>query len=96
MKIRKFCIVFSGAIGSSKTPISNFLSGKLNLPILCNDSLRIEITEDLGGFDEKAYASIVNKRLKEILREGISFIYDASIDRSWEFLRENGQDTNFS
>ena len=37
---KKFCITFAGAVGGSKTPIANFLSTKLNLPVFNNDAIR--------------------------------------------------------
>ncbi len=43
----KKVILFAGAVGSGKTPISNYLSYKLNLPIYNNDAIRSEVIEDL-------------------------------------------------
>ena len=89
MRIKdKFCIIFAGAIGSSKTPIANYLSGKLNLPCLSNDNIRIEITEDLGKFNQEEYIKRRDERLQDILKRNISFIFDASIDRSWRTLKK--------
>jgi len=42
----KFCLTFAGAAGSSKTPISNYLSTKLLLPVFNNDAIRTEVIED--------------------------------------------------
>jgi cytidylate kinase len=53
MNNKKICITFAGAVGSSKTPISNYLSSRLNLPIFNNDTIRSEVIEDLGVFDNK-------------------------------------------
>ncbi|HUT22184.1 MAG TPA: hypothetical protein VMX18_02105 [Candidatus Bipolaricaulota bacterium] len=93
-KIKKFCISFAGAVGSSKTPISNYLSIKLNLPVYNNDAVRSEVTEDLGHFDSKEHIKRRDARLKEIVKSGISFICDASIDREWKnykkLLTDNG------
>lgn len=88
MKINKYCIAFAGAVGSSKTPISNFLSTKLNLPIFNNDAIRTEVIEDLGEFDSDEYIKRRNIRLKETLENGISLICDASIDRQWKDIKE--------
>ena len=44
--MQKICITFAGCVGSSKTPISNYLSTKLNLPIFNNDAIRSEIIEN--------------------------------------------------
>jgi len=79
----KFCITFAGAIGSSKTPISNYLSTKLNLPVFNNDAIRSEVTEDLGVFDSAEHIKRRDSMLKEIIENGVSFICDASVDREW-------------
>ncbi len=85
---KKFIITFAGAIGSSKTPISHYLSIKLNLPIFNNDAIRSEVKEDMGFLDEEEYIRRRDIRLKEILNSGIPFIYDASIDRAWKDKKE--------
>lgn len=85
----KFCITFAGAIGCSKTPIANFLSPKLNLPVYNNDAVRSEVIEDLGIFDAQEYIARRNAKIEEIIKSGISFICDASIDREWlEFKKQ--------
>jgi len=43
MKKEKFVILFAGAVGSSKSPIANYLSPKLNIPIFNNDAIRFEV-----------------------------------------------------
>lgn len=84
--MKKFCITFAGAVGSSKTPIANYLSGSLNLPIINNDAIRTEVVEDLGKFNEEEYVQRRNERTRSILENGTSFIYDASVDRVWKTL----------
>jgi hypothetical protein len=84
----KFCIIFAGVVGCSKTPISNFLSTKLNLPVFNNDAIRTEVIEDLGVFDGEEHVNRRNSRLKEILESGISFICDASVDREWPVFKK--------
>jgi hypothetical protein len=84
----KLCIVFAGAIGCSKTPVANYLSYKLNLPILNNDSIRTEVVEDLKKINQKEYLKRRDKRLEEIFKNGISFIYDSSIDREYKLFEE--------
>ncbi len=84
MNNKKICITFAGAVGSSKTPISNYLSTKLSLPVFNNDAIRSEVIEDLGVLNAKEYLKRRNSRLKEIIEYGNSFIYDASIDREWK------------
>lgn len=94
----KLCIAFAGAIGSSKTPIATYLSWNLGLPIVSNDVLRSEVTEDLGEFDQKEYEKRLNERRKRLTESGKSFIYDASIDREWPRLQEwlqSGEYTSF-
>lgn len=86
--MNKICITFAGAIGSSKTPITNFLSTKLNLPVFNNDAIRSEVSEDLGIFDSNEHLKRRNERLKEIIENGVSFICDLSVDREWKEFRK--------
>jgi len=79
----KIVILFAGAAGSSKSPIANFLSFKLDLPVLNNDAIRTEVKEDLGKFDQIEYERRRDERLNDIIKSNKSFIYDASIDRIW-------------
>ncbi len=88
MNHKNFCLTFAGVVGSSKTPISNYLSVKLLLPIFNNDALRTEVIEDLGTFNFEEYLHRRDTRLKEILESNISFIYDASVDRRWADLKK--------
>ena len=89
MKISKpICITFAGAIGSSKTPITNYLSTKLNLPVFNNDAIRSEILEDFGKFDSKEHMNRRDKMLGKIVKSKISFICDVSVDREWEMFND--------
>jgi len=89
MVCRKILVIFAGAVGSSKTPIASHLSYKFNLPIFNTDAIRSEVTEDLLIFNEEEFRLRRDKRLKELVDKGKSFILDASIDREWTNLREN-------
>ena len=88
IKNKKICITFAGVVGSSKTPITNYLSTKLILPVLNNDALRSEVIEDLGKFNENEYLKRRDRMIKENIENEISFIYDASVDRKWKELKE--------
>jgi hypothetical protein len=92
---QKYCITFAGAIGSSKTPIAHFLSCRLNLPILDNDAIRSEVTEDRGAFDEQEYQKRRDERIKEVIESGQSLIYSASVDRQWKRFREVLDETGY-
>ena len=96
MNNKKICITFAGAVGSSKTPISNYLSTKLNLPIFNNDAIRSEVIEDLGIFDNEEYLKRRNARLEEIIINGNSFIYDVSVDREWVKFKKKLISSNYS
>lgn len=85
----KSLITFAGAMGSSKTPIAYHLSCKLGLPIFNNDAIRTEVIEDLGVLDVGEYERRRNSRLEDLGKRGVSFIYDASVDRDWALLKEN-------
>ena len=84
----KFLITFAGAAGSSKTPIAHYLSWKLNLPIFSNDAIRTEVIEDISSLDDAEYIKRRDNRLEEITKSGLSFIYDASVDREWVKLKK--------
>lgn len=80
----KYIVAFAGPAGSSKTPISNYLSPKFNLPIFNNDAIRTEVAEDLLKTDDKEFRQRATKRLTELFKSRKSFILDASIDRKWK------------
>ena len=85
---KKYCILFAGPIGSSKTPIAHYLSCNFSLPIFSHDTIRTEVAEDLLDYNQQEYKKRRDLRLKHILERGKPFIYDASIDRSWKELKE--------
>ncbi len=84
--MKKFCVLFAGPIGSSKSPIANYLSYKLNVPVFNNDIIRTEVREDLQNFDADEYDQRRAQRIEELVNSGKPFIYDASIDRKWKDL----------
>ena len=88
MNTTKYCITFAGAVGSSKTPISNYLSTKLWLPIFNNDAIRSEVIEDFWFLNSDEHIKRLNARLDGILKNSVSFICDLSIDREWKSLKE--------
>ncbi len=92
---RHVCITFAGPIGSGKTPIAYYLSWNLRLPILNNDSMRVETQEDEGELITDVYISKKDKRLKDIIDRKIDFIYDASIDRQWSRIVELVKNNNY-
>lgn len=88
-------ITFAGAVGTSKTPITNFLSYNLNLPVYNNDAIRTEVIEDLGFFDEAEYIKRRDQRVMWIVNNKLSFIYDASVDREWKKYRQLASDKGY-
>ncbi len=85
---KPICITFAGVIGSSKTPIANFLSCKLGLPVFNNDAVGSSVIEDLGFLDKKVQEEQRNNILEDVLKTKRSFICDASIDRGWPVLKQ--------
>lgn len=77
-------ISFAGVPGSGKTPVSFYVSWNTGLPIISNDATRFEVREDLGRFDDTEYLRRRDERVDAVLASGRSFIYDASVDRSWK------------
>ncbi|MBU1117659.1 hypothetical protein KKD37_01720 [Patescibacteria group bacterium] len=80
----KYIVVFAGPVGSSKTPIANYLSSKFNLPTFNTDAIRSEVTEDFLSFSEDEFIKRRNSRLLSLFEKEDSFILDASIDREWK------------
>jgi len=80
----KYIITFTGPAGTSKTPISYYLSQTFNLPIFNNDTIRTEVTEDLSKFDEEEFRKRAYQRLNFLIKSQNSFILDASIDREYK------------
>jgi len=79
----KYFITFAGVPGSSKSPIAQYLSENLGLPIFNNDTLRTEVKEDLLEFDQAEFEKRRFDRASAMLGSGKPFIYDASVDRAW-------------
>lgn len=85
---KPFVILFAGPVGSGKSTIATHLSWNLDLPVFSNDAIRREIVANNLTFDQERYLATRNERLKTITSLKKSFIYDASVDRSWEELIE--------
>jgi hypothetical protein len=86
--MKRYCVCFAGAVGSSKTPIAHYLSLNFGLPIHNNDVVRTEVKEDFGELREDEYIARRDQRIKAMVSTGRSFILDASVDRSWELTKE--------
>jgi predicted kinase len=82
---KPYIIFFAGTPGSSKTPTAHFLSWNLGLPILSNDAIRREVKQDTldMAVDSAPYLKLRDERIEACLKLGKSFIYDASVDRTW-------------
>jgi len=84
-----YAVVFAGIPGTSKTPISHYLSCEFSLPIFSTDQIRFEVREDLrlaninrpGGVEEfeKRFA----ERFDRLLAAQVPVIIDGSSDRKW-------------
>lgn len=81
--LQRLCLTFAGPVGSSKSPLSYYLSQKLGWPIFNNDAIRTEVIEDLGFLDPTEHLKRRNERLQIMLAKSYHFILDASIDREW-------------
>ncbi len=89
--MKPFCITFAGPAGCSKSPVAQYLSCQLNVPVMSNDVIRTEVREDHMGavLDQKDYTRRVVERVKDLAARKVSFIYDASNDRKWLRFLEN-------
>ncbi|RJO60112.1 hypothetical protein C4544_07185 [candidate division WS5 bacterium] len=96
MKKQPLCILFAGPVGSSKTPVAVYLSWNLGLPIFNTDAIRTEVLEDIleNNLESELIPKRRDERLAKMISSKKSFIYDASIDRTWpemkKELEENG------
>ena len=86
--MKKFFISYAGAIWCGKSPITNYVSTKLWLPVFDTDAIRSEVVEDLMKFDEIEINKRIKERLNSVIEDWKSFIYDASIDRTRWVLKE--------
>jgi len=88
MVLKKFCITFAWPWWCWKSPVANYLSINLDLPILNSDNIRSEVIEDLGYLDEDVFRSRLKERFLELVSNDKSFILDASVDRRWWEIKE--------
>lgn len=79
----KYIVAFTGVVGSSKTPIANYLSGVFGLPSFNADAVRSEVTEDKLIYDIPEVEKRFVERLTRLIKKGESFILDASLDRKF-------------
>lgn len=86
--MEKIVITYAWAIWCWKSPITNYISTKLWLPIFNTDSVLSEVCEDFLELNREEAHKRVEKRLNKIIKDRISFIYDASVDRKWWTLKE--------
>lgn len=56
-------------------------------PTFNTDAIRSEVCEDFWFFDEIEAKERMRKRLNMIIQKWISFICDASVDRTWEQIK---------
>ena len=86
--MKKIFISYAGAIWCGKSPITNYISTKLWLPVFDTDAIRSEVVEDLMKFDEIEINKRIKERLNSVIEDWKSFIYDASIDRTRWILKK--------
>ena len=58
------------------------------MPVFNNDAIRFEIIEDLGKFNNTEHIKRRDIMIKEIIKNGVSFICDTSVDRKWKKFKE--------
>jgi len=86
--MERLIVCYAWAIWSWKTPITNYISTKLWLPVFDTDAIRSEVREDLLVWDEDEVKNRANNRLNSIIKEWKAFIFDVSVDRTWWNLKE--------
>lgn len=91
----KFLILFAGAPGSSKSPIANYLSWKLNLPLFNTDIINTEMREDRLFQDQEEFEKRRKLRTNEALELGYNFIADFSIDRKFSNYKPNIEEKGY-
>ena len=86
--MKKIFIWYAWTIWCWKSPITNYLSTKLWLPTFNTDAIRSEVCEDLLQVNEDVAQKRIKERLNDIIQNWTSFIYDASVDRRRELIKE--------
>lgn len=85
-------ILFAGPPASGKSQLATYLSWNLGLPMFSNDAVRLEIKMNAKKKDQSPsnedYFKLQEKYLNELAAKNRSFIYDASVDRSWPELKK--------
>lgn len=92
---RKFVILFAGPAGSSKSPIANYLSWKLNLPLFNTDIINTEMREDRLFQDQPEFERRRLERTEEVLKLRNSIILDNSIDRKYPDIFKKLNEYNY-
>jgi len=87
--MNKIFVSYAWAVGCWKSPITNYISTKLRLPTFNTDSVLSEVCEDCLELNREEAHKRVEKRLSKIIKDWISFIYDASVDRRWWVLKDS-------
>lgn len=91
-----FCITFAAPIGTSKSPIAQYIANNLNLTIYQNDIIRTEVKEDLGIYDNEEFEMRCTERIQNIIRKRSAFVCDVSVDRRWPELKEQLMKNNYN
>ena len=86
--MERLIICYAWVIWCWKTPITNYISTKLWLPVFDTDAIRSEVREDLLVWDEDEVKNRANKRLNSIIKEWKAFIFDVSVDRTRWKIKE--------
>ena len=91
----KYIVSFTGVVGSSKTPIANYLSGVFGLPSFNADAVRSEVIEDKLNYDIPEVEKRFVERLTNMIRKGDSFILDASLDRKFSEYKQKLDESGY-
>ncbi|HEX7633167.1 MAG TPA: AAA family ATPase [Candidatus Saccharimonadales bacterium] len=92
--MKPYIVTYAGVPGSSKSIVAHHLSVAFSLPIFSTDNIRFEVKEDLRAADItlpeplREYERRYDERWEALLASGKSCIFDASMDRRWETVKQ--------
>jgi hypothetical protein len=98
---KPYAVVFAGVPGTSKSPLSHYISCEFGLPILNTDQIRFEVREDFrikdireqGGIGE--FQRRLQDRFSRLLASKVPFIFDGSMDRHWAERKQSFQQAGY-
>ncbi len=97
--MKPLVIFFAGSTAAGKTEMAYYLSEQFGLPIFSTDTVRkdAKVAKDVidihGALDE--FKEARKQRIQAMLAKKQSFIYDGSVDRRWQEIKQQAEEAGF-